>query len=64
VHRAQQAHFLRQALELEIVRMLALKPDKALVTELNAAIARQLQFAKDGAFEKFIAADNEFHAQL
>ena len=64
VHRAQQAHFLRRALELEIVRVLALKPDEALVIELNAAIARQLQFAKAGAFEKFMAADNEFHAQL
>src|ERR1700752_776249 len=64
LHRAQQAHFLRQALELEIVRMLALRPDEALVTELNATIARQQQFAKAGAFEKFMAADNEFHAQL
>jgi GntR family transcriptional regulator, rspAB operon transcriptional repressor len=64
VHRAQQAHFLRQALELEIVRVLALKPDEALVAELNATIARQQQFARAGAFEKFMAADNEFHAQL
>jgi DNA-binding GntR family transcriptional regulator len=64
VHRAQQAHFLRQALELEIVRVLALKPDQSLVAELNATIARQQQFAKAGAFEKFMAADNEFHAQL
>jgi len=64
VHRAQQAHFLRQALELEIVRVLALKPDEALVAELNATIARQQQFAKAGAFEKFMTADNEFHAQL
>ena len=64
VHRAQQAHFLRQALELEIVRVLALKPGETLVTELNATIARQQQFAKAGAFEKFMAADNEFHAQL
>lgn len=64
VHRAQQAHFLRQALELEIVRMLALQPDAALIAELNATIARQQQFAKLGAFERFIAADNEFHAHL
>jgi DNA-binding GntR family transcriptional regulator len=64
VHRAQQAHFLRQALELEIVRVLALKPDEALVAELNATIARQQQFAKAGAFEKFMAEDNEFHTQL
>lgn len=64
VRLAQQAHFLRQALELEIVRVLALKPDEALVAELNATIARQLQFLKAGAFEKFMTADNEFHAQL
>src|SRR5438477_6538020 len=46
VRRAQQAHFLRQALELEIVRGLALKHEDALSTELNAMIARQQQFAK------------------
>ncbi|HXI05448.1 MAG: GntR family transcriptional regulator [Bradyrhizobium sp.] len=64
VHRAQQAHFLRQALELEIVRVLALKTDATLVAALNAMIARQQQFLKAGAFEQFMAADNEFHAQL
>ena len=64
VHRAQQGHFLRQALELEIVRVLALKPDEALVAEFHATIVRQQQFAKAGAFEKFMAADNEFHARL
>ena len=41
-----------------------MKPDEVLVAELNATIARQLQFLKTGAFEKFMAADNEFHAQL
>lgn len=64
VRRAQQAHFLRQALELEIVRLLALQPDAALDAELNAAIARQQQFTKAGDFEKFMTADNEFHARL
>src|SRR5438477_9711453 len=53
VHRAQQAHFLRQALELEIVRLLALQPSASFDTELNAAIARQQQFAQAGDFEKF-----------
>src|SRR4051794_35403988 len=43
---AQQAHFLRQAVELEIVRGLALSHDSTLAAELNAAIARQQQFAK------------------
>ncbi len=64
VRLAQQAHFLRQALELEIVRLLAASPNEALGAELNQTIARQQQFAKAGDFEKFIAADNDFHAQL
>jgi DNA-binding GntR family transcriptional regulator len=64
VRRAQQAHFLRQALELEIVRALALHHDAPLIDELNATIALQQQFAKDGDFEKFAAADNDFHQQL
>jgi GntR family transcriptional regulator, rspAB operon transcriptional repressor len=61
---AQQAHFLRQALELEIVRMLAIDHDEVLGTDLDLAIARQQKFAKAGDFEKFMAADNDFHAQL
>ena len=64
VRLAQQAHFLRQAVELEIVRGLAGDHDAAVVAELNQAIARQQHFAKAGDFERFIAADNEFHAQL
>src|SRR3954466_13134139 len=64
VRLAQQAHFLRQAVELEIVRALAISHDAAFIAGLNAAIARQQQFAKAGDFEKFMAADNEFHAQL
>jgi DNA-binding GntR family transcriptional regulator len=64
VGRAEQAHFLRQALELEIVRMLAEQHDQALVIRLDHAIALQQQFAKAGDFESFIAADNDFHAQL
>ncbi len=61
---AEQAHFLRQALELEIVRTLALAHVAGLVDDLNRAIALQLQFAKAGDFGKFMAADNEFHRQL
>jgi DNA-binding GntR family transcriptional regulator len=64
VRLAQQAHFLRQAVELEIVRGLALRHDEAFVADLNATIARQQQFAKAGDFESFMTADNEFHAQL
>jgi DNA-binding GntR family transcriptional regulator len=61
---AQQAHFLRQALELEIVTALALEHSAQLVGELNGAIAQQQKFAKAGDFEKFMAADNDFHQQL
>ncbi|MCP3474797.1 GntR family transcriptional regulator [Bradyrhizobium sp. CCGUVB1N3] len=64
VGRAQQAHFLRQALELEIVRLLAESHDEALIIRLDQAIALQQQFARAGDFESFIAGDNEFHAQL
>jgi len=61
---AQQAHFLRQAVELEIVRTLALRHDEAFTAELHATIVRQQQHAKAGDFERFMAADNEFHSQL
>ena len=64
VRLAQQAHFLRQAIELEIVRALALSQDQVMVAGLNAIMARQQQFAKAGDFESFMAADNEFHARL
>src|SRR5438445_7630624 len=68
VRLAQQAHFLRQAVELEIVRGLAIRQaghhDEAFTAELNATIARQQQFAKAGDFKRFMTADNEFHAQL
>jgi DNA-binding GntR family transcriptional regulator len=64
IGRAQQAHFLRQALELEIVKALALKHSGQLTGELNDTIARQQKFARAGDFEKFMAADNDFHQQL
>jgi len=64
VKRAQQAHFLRQALELEIVRHLAQAPDTGLIADLERNIALQQHVAKDGHFERFMAADNEFHRLL
>jgi DNA-binding GntR family transcriptional regulator len=64
VGRAQQAHFLRQALELEIVRLLAERHDGSLITRLDHAIALQQQCAKAGDFEAFMAGDNDFHGQL
>lgn len=64
INLAQQAHFLRQALELEIVRSLALEHDAGLLDQLNSTIALQRNFAKAGDFAKFMAADNDFHEQL
>ena len=64
IGRAQQAHFLRQALELEIVRLLTGTHDQSLIIRLDQAIALQQQFARAGDFEAFMAADNDFHAQL
>jgi DNA-binding GntR family transcriptional regulator len=64
VRLAQQAHFLRQALELEIVRILALAENKALAADLDRMIAHQQQLAKAGDFEAFMVADNDFHARL
>src|SRR3954471_12553345 len=64
VRHAQQAHFLRQALELEIVRTLALAGEKPVVAKLDQLITRQQQCAKAGDFERFMAADNDFHAAL
>lgn len=64
VTRAQQAQFLRQALELEIVRLLALQPTRSLADELNALVTRQRRFAKDGDLAAFMLADNAFHERL
>lgn len=64
VLRAQQAHFLRLSLELEIVRALALDHDNTLIERLLGTIALQRQHAKAGNFESFSDADNLFHQQL
>jgi DNA-binding GntR family transcriptional regulator len=61
---AQQGHFLRQALELEIVWALARAPSAQLIDQLNGIILLQQQLAKAGDFEKFMAADNDFHQRL
>src|SRR3954463_1839570 len=64
VPRAQQAQFLRQALELEIVRLLALSPAIVPADELYALIGQQRRFAKDGDFASFTVVDNAFHQRL
>ena len=61
---AQQAHFLRQALELEIVRALAITHTDSVIADLKGAIELQQQLVRVGDFEAFMAADNEFHQKL
>ncbi|HVO90914.1 MAG TPA: GntR family transcriptional regulator [Casimicrobiaceae bacterium] len=64
IHAAQQAHFLRCAVEVEIVRALAQQPDPALVKELRAIIARQ-KIARDaGDYPAFVADDQTFHRTM
>jgi GntR family transcriptional regulator, rspAB operon transcriptional repressor len=61
---AQQAHFLRRSLELEIVRALGLDPQPLPVRKLNAIIAQQAAAAGAEDFETFSAMDRLFHAAL
>ncbi|MEF7612720.1 GntR family transcriptional regulator [Aquincola sp. MAHUQ-54] len=60
---AQQAHFLRCAIELEVVRTLALDDDDAIVAKLRAQVDLQAALA-GGEPEEFIAADHAFHRMM
>jgi GntR family transcriptional regulator, rspAB operon transcriptional repressor len=62
--RAQQAHFLRRSLELEIVQELALAPDPQLVARLNGIVAQQQALMKAQDLEAFQATDQAFHRSL
>ncbi len=61
---ARQAHFLRRAIELELVRELALQRPEGLVAALRQQIALQDALAKAKQYENFVAADRRFHALL
>lgn len=61
---AQQAHFLRLSLELEIVRRLAMRPDEALASSLRRMLREQKQLLADGDIEGFSALDHAFHKHL
>ncbi|HEX2009802.1 MAG TPA: GntR family transcriptional regulator [Roseateles sp.] len=58
---AQQAHFLRRAIELEAVRALAGAADAVLVAKLRAQVDLQAALMNSEAFDEFIAADLAFH---
>ncbi len=64
---ALRAHFLRRALELEIVRELAAAPAPtvlALVVQLREQIARQGRALTAQDYAGFTAADRDFHRAL
>jgi DNA-binding GntR family transcriptional regulator len=58
---ALQAHFLRKAIELEVVGTLAEEPTELLVAQLRAQVEIQAALAAGDDYDQFIAADREFH---
>ncbi|MBX9843951.1 MAG: GntR family transcriptional regulator [Xanthobacteraceae bacterium] len=61
---ARQAQFLRRAMEQEVVRVLAHKPDGGLIAKLKAVIDEQKGHAKKHDLERFNDADTAFHRML
>lgn len=64
LERARQAQFLRRSVELELVRSLALEPDKAPITRLRSLIRQKEILAELAEYEAFNAADQAFHRTL
>lgn len=61
---AQQAHFLRRSIECEIARVLAARPDPALIARLKAQLELQGALTGEESYPAFMAADREFHALM
>jgi DNA-binding GntR family transcriptional regulator len=61
---AREAHFLRCAIELEVVRTLAARPDPALVARLASNLARQRMLAEEEDVHEFSLADQAFHQMM
>jgi GntR family transcriptional regulator, rspAB operon transcriptional repressor len=59
--RVHQAHFLRLAIELEVVATIARAPDAATIAHLRGLMARQGAMQKLGDTDGFSAADHAFH---
>jgi DNA-binding GntR family transcriptional regulator len=62
IEMAKQAHFLRRALEAEIVGLLADARNDGLIDDLNALIQRQEADIASGDLEDFSKADSDMHA--
>lgn len=61
---ARQAHFLRRAVELEIIGTLAQTRDDALIADLDVLIHRQEADIQSGDLVDFSAADEALHARM
>jgi DNA-binding GntR family transcriptional regulator len=61
VQSARQAHFLRLAMELEIVHTLASAPQPGLVQNLQAMLAQQKAALEREDYDRFVAGDQAFH---
>ena len=61
---ARQEHFLRSAIELELVRTLAATPDPALITRLERSIEKQKLLADSEDYSEFVTADRGFHLEM
>jgi DNA-binding GntR family transcriptional regulator len=61
---ARQAHFLRRAIELEVVRAAAAHSDAGLIARLRASIAQQKALRDLHDYREFSTADQDFHRQL
>jgi GntR family transcriptional regulator, rspAB operon transcriptional repressor len=61
---ARQAHFLRRAVELEIIETLAQTREDALIADLEVLIRRQEADIQSGDLVDFLAADAALHAHM
>jgi GntR family transcriptional regulator, rspAB operon transcriptional repressor len=64
VNSAQRAHFLRLAVELEVVRTLATSPSPELVSRLAGILNQQAIALECFDFPRFVQADQAFHRMM
>lgn len=64
VARAREAHFLRSAIELEVVHALAERQDPDLLAKLKSNLARQRLLAEEDDVHEFSQADQAFHQMM
>lgn len=64
VEHARRGQFLRRAIELELVRTLALAPQPEVLERMRSLIRQQTAFADLGEHEAFAGADQAFHRSM